>query len=104
MKLKKQRERDEQAKLGQANLATSMSQLSLISQDDPPLVSSSSDMSPESSGNCGYVFNMNNDATSSGWIIDSGVTDHMTYDPTDLACDTVPLRHNITMLMESPHR
>ena len=96
LKLQKQREPDEQAKLGQANLATSMSQLSLISQDDPPLVSSSSDMSPESSDNCGYVFNMNNDATLSGWIIDSGATDHMTYDPTDLACDIVPLRRNIT--------
>ena len=95
MKLQKQQERDEQAKLGQANLATSMPQLSLISQDDS-LASSSSDMSPESSGNCGYVFNMNHDATPSGWIIDSGATDHMTYDPTDLAYDTVPLRRNIT--------
>ena len=50
----------------------------------------------ESSGNCGYAFNMNNCDTQSGWIIDSGATDHMTYDPTDLACDTVPLRRNIT--------
>ncbi|XP_068340320.1 uncharacterized protein [Pyrus communis] len=94
--LQKQRERDEQAKLGQANLATFMSQLSLISQNDPPPVSSSSNMSPESSGNCGYVFNMNSDATPSGWIIDSGATDHMTYDPIDLASDTIPLRRNIT--------
>ncbi|XP_070660512.1 uncharacterized protein [Malus domestica] len=89
--LQKQQERDEQA-----NIATFMSQLSLISQDDPPTVSNSSDMSPESSGNCGYAFNMNSDATPSGWIIDSCAKDHMTYDPTNLACDTVPLRCNIT--------
>ncbi|KAB2636709.1 hypothetical protein D8674_027243 [Pyrus ussuriensis x Pyrus communis] len=44
-------------------------------------------MPPESSGNCGYAFNMNNGDTQSGWIIDFGATDHITYDPTDLACD-----------------
>ena len=53
-------------------------------------------MSPESSSNCGYAFNMNNCDTQSGWIINSGATYHMTYDPTDLTCDTVPLRQNIT--------
>ncbi|KAM1281611.1 hypothetical protein ACFX2H_022068 [Malus domestica] len=61
-----------------------------------PPVSSSLDMPLKSLGNCGYAFNMNNCDTQSGWIIDSGATDHMTYDPTDLACDIVPLRRNIT--------
>ena len=50
-------------------------------------------MPPQSSGNCGYAFNMNNGDTQSG---DSDATDHMTYNPTDLACDTVQLRPNIT--------
>ena len=63
---------------------------------NPLPVSSSSDMPPESSGNCSYAFNMNNCDTQSSWIIDSGALDHMTYDPTDLACDIVPLRRNIT--------
>ncbi|KAB2602711.1 hypothetical protein D8674_003716 [Pyrus ussuriensis x Pyrus communis] len=53
-------------------------------------------MPPESLGNYGYAFNMNNCDTQSDWIIDSGATNHMTYDPTDLSCDTVPLRRNIT--------
>ncbi|KAM1679254.1 hypothetical protein ACFX1R_041088 [Malus domestica] len=63
---------------------------------NPPLASSYSDMPSESSCNYGYAFNMNNCDTWSGWIIDFGATDHMTYDPTDLACDTVHLRRNIT--------
>ncbi|KAB2605294.1 hypothetical protein D8674_005011 [Pyrus ussuriensis x Pyrus communis] len=53
-------------------------------------------MPPESSGNYGYAFNMNNGDPQSDWIIDSGATYHMTYDPTDLACDTVSLQRNIT--------
>ena len=59
-------------------------------------MSSSSNISLKSLGNCGYAFNMNSDYTQSGWIIDSGATCHMTYDPSDLACDIVPLRRNIT--------
>ncbi|KAM1285836.1 hypothetical protein ACFX2J_028361 [Malus domestica] len=74
--------------------------LNTTTRTDPTMnplhVSSSSDMPLESSGDCGYVFNMNNCDTQSGWIMNFGATDHMTYDPTDLACDIVPLRQNIT--------
>lgn len=39
---------------------------------------------------------MNGDNIQCDWIIDSGATNHRTYDPHDLACDTTLLQHKIT--------
>lgn len=90
--LQRQREREKQdTKQGQVNLATSMSQLSLISQDNPSILSSSIEFFMELSSNCGYALHVNSDNIQCDWIIDSGATNPMTYDPHDLACDTTPL-------------
>ncbi|XP_021819415.1 uncharacterized protein LOC110761277 [Prunus avium] len=47
------------------------------------------------SGNCGYVFHTSYTSDSTCWIIDSGATDHMTFDPTDFLSTTTPQRTSI---------
>ena len=47
------------------------------------------------SGNCGYVFHTSYTSDSTGWIIDSRATDHMTFDPTDFLSTTTPQRTSI---------
>ncbi|KAK2427698.1 hypothetical protein QL285_026261 [Trifolium repens] len=43
-------------------------------------------------GNCGYAFLNSNHGTDNGWIIDSGATNHMTFDPNEFIKITPPRR------------
>jgi hypothetical protein len=70
---------------GRAAIATTDSHLSLI-----PLAESSTSIPDQ--GNCGYVFFSSRTQHDDAWIIDSGATDHMTYDPDDFSSITQPRR------------
>jgi hypothetical protein len=65
--------------------ATTDSHLSLI-----PLAESSTSIPDQ--GNCGYVFSSSSTQHDDAWIIDSGATNHMTYDPHDFSNITQPRR------------
>ena len=65
-------------------MATTKSQLSLIPVEEPSV-------STPDQGNCGQVFCSSITQNDDAWIIDSGATDHMTFDPNDFS-NTTPLR------------
>ncbi|XP_014506211.1 uncharacterized protein LOC106765963 [Vigna radiata var. radiata] len=69
---------------GKAAVVTAESRLSLV-----PMTSSSVSMEP---GNYSQVFCSSKSQDASAWIIDSGATDHMTFDPTDFSHSTPPRR------------
>lgn len=56
--------------------------LSLITQEDTSPTAANCSLAPADSGNC-------------NWIIDSGATDHMTFDPKDFTKQTQPRRKSI---------
>lgn len=74
---------------GRAALAHAEPHLSLISH---PVDGSAP---PHDSGKCGYALFTSTQGTSSGWILDSRATDHITNDPTDLLITTHPRRAQI---------
>ena len=49
----------------------------------------------KASGNCGQVLNSSNHHDEDKWIIDSGATNHMTFDPADFSHTTEPQRTRI---------
>ncbi|WVZ03292.1 hypothetical protein V8G54_024098 [Vigna mungo] len=69
---------------GKAAVVTAESRLSLV-----PMTSSSVSME---TGNCNQVFCCSKSQDASAWIIGSGATDHMTFDPTDFSHSTPPRR------------
>ena len=69
---------------GKAVVVTVESQLSLC-----PMTSSSTSMKP---GNWRQVFCSSNSQDASAWIIDSGATNHMTFDPMNFSQSTPPHR------------
>lgn len=70
---------------GRAAVATAESQLSLIPVAEPST-------STPHQGNCGQVFGNSTTRNDGAWIIDSGATDHMTFDPNDFSNTTQPRR------------
>lgn len=95
-KARKQRDGTLNGTSGRAALAHAEPHLSLISHAESSISPTIDGSAPfHSSGNSGYaLFNSTQD-TSNGWILDSGATDHMTNDPTDLISTTHPQRANI---------
>ncbi|KAL5764225.1 hypothetical protein ACOSQ2_016819 [Xanthoceras sorbifolium] len=65
--------------------------LSLISKAESP----NNSMPLNDQGNCGQVLLSFNHRDDGVWIIDSGATDHMTFDPTDFSQITPPRRNRI---------
>ena len=70
--------------IGRAATVTAEPQLSLI-----PMADSSTS---KATGNCGQSFYSSSHQNESEWIIDSGATDHMTFDPADFSHTTQPQR------------
>jgi hypothetical protein len=70
---------------GRAAVATAGSQLSLIPVAEPST-------STPNQCNCGQVFCSSTTQNDGAWIIDSGATDHMTFDPNDFSNTTQPRR------------
>ena len=70
---------------GRVAVATAESQLSLIPVEEPSV-------STPDQGNCGQVFCSSTTQNDGAWIIDSGATDHMTFDPNDFSNKTPPRR------------
>ena len=66
-------------------MSTTESQLSLIPVAEPFV-------STPDQGNCGQVFCSSTTHNDGAWIIDSGATDHMTFDPNDFSNTTPPQR------------
>lgn len=86
--LQAQKKRDAPATediMGRAAVAAVEPQLSLIPVAKP------STSTPDQ-GNCGQVFCSSTTRNDGAWIIDSGVTDHMTFDPNDFSNTTQPWR------------
>ena len=70
---------------GRVAVATTESQLSLIPVVEPSV-------STPNQGNCGQVFCSSTTLNDDAWIINSGATDHMTFDPNDFSNTTPPRR------------
>ena len=70
---------------GRVAVATAESQLSLIPVAEPSV-------STPDQGNCGQGFCNSTTQNDGAWIIDSGATDHMTFDPNDFSNTTPPRR------------
>lgn len=66
-----------------------MSQMSLLSQDDPFIISSTTNYYPELTGYCGCALHMSSDCNQCDWIINVSATNYMTYDDNDLVCDYI---------------
>ena len=81
---------------GQVVVATTESQLSLILVAEPSL-------STLNQGNCGKVFFSSTIQNGGAWIIDSGATDHMTFDPNDFSNTTPPRRTCIANANEASY-
>ncbi|KAL6346427.1 hypothetical protein AAG906_033223 [Vitis piasezkii] len=77
--------------LGRAALVTAAPQLSFTSQ----IESSSDETHLNDQGNCGYALLSSIQNGDNGWIIDSGVIDHMTFNSDDFIEVTQPRRTNI---------
>ncbi|RVW14354.1 hypothetical protein CK203_097441 [Vitis vinifera] len=69
--------------MARAAMVIAEPQLSLI-----PMVDSSTTVNDR--GNCGQVLCSSNTQNNGVWIIDSGATDHMTFDPSDFSHTTQP--------------
>jgi hypothetical protein len=77
---------------GKAAIATAKPYLSLT----PPTASSQQDFSPMDQGNpCHALLSDSHDVDHGDWLLDSGATDHMTFDPTDLSHHSSPRRTSI---------
>lgn len=72
---------------GKAAIAAAGPHLSLI----PPAVSSQQNFSPMEEGNpCHALLSDSQDVDQKDWLLDSGATDHMTFDPVDLSHHSPP--------------
>ncbi|KAL6318435.1 hypothetical protein AAG906_041201 [Vitis piasezkii] len=91
LKAKKKREASGGDNLGRAALMSVEPQLSLVPQQESS-ISTSEQIAQNDSGNQGYVFSCSKTGNHDGWIIDSGATDHMTFDPCDFSKATQPKR------------
>ncbi|KAL6337829.1 hypothetical protein AAG906_002294 [Vitis piasezkii] len=78
-------------RLGRAALVTTTPQLSFTSQ----IESSSDETHLNDQGNCGYALLSSIQNGDNGWIIDSGATDHMTFNSDDFIEVTQPRRIDI---------
>ncbi|KAI5312648.1 hypothetical protein L3X38_041821 [Prunus dulcis] len=76
---------------GRVAIVSTEPPLALFPQIDP----SDSLALPDVSGNCGYAFHTSDLRDTTGWIIDSGATNHMTFDPNDFLHTTAPRRTSI---------
>ena len=97
LKARKQRENTANGGSGRVALVNSEPKLSFMSQVEPssasPLVDGSTTLSD--SGKYGYALFNSNQSDYHGWIIDSGATDHMTFDYKDFVHFTQPKRTSI---------
>ena len=91
LKARKQREATANGNLGQAALMNAEPQLSLTSHVESSDTLNTSNMQ----GNYGHALLSSNQSDHSGWIIDSGATDHMTFDSTEFIKVTQPRRTSI---------
>lgn len=89
--LKARKQPDVDSELGRAALVNAEPQLSLIPQVEP----SGDSTTYNDQGNCGYALLSTNQDNCNGWIIDSGATDHMTFDPNDFVEITQPKRSRV---------
>lgn len=80
---------------GRAALVTMDSPITLIPHEESTSAPEKNSSSLSDSGNCGYVFHTSYTSDSTCWIIDSGATNHMTFDPTDFLSTTTPQRTSI---------
>ncbi|CAL8152255.1 unnamed protein product [Prunus armeniaca] len=69
---------------GRTSVLASSEKLLVDPTDSPAL--------PDVSSNCGYAFHTSDLRDTTGWIIDSSATDHMTFDPNDFL-HTITPRH-----------
>jgi transposase InsO family protein len=95
-KAKKPREAASKTGSGRAAIAHAEPQLSLLPQLESSNVQAQNyGSSTRNSGNLGLSLISAAERDYDGWIIDSGATDHMTYDPNDFTNSTPPRRTNI---------
>ena len=80
LKEKKKRDTSTSEKPDRAALVSTESQLSLIPREDPTTFTNEPTASSDS-GNNGHVLFCSNQEDHHGWVVDSGATDHMTFDP-----------------------
>ncbi|GAV90875.1 gag_pre-integrs domain-containing protein, partial [Cephalotus follicularis] len=80
-----------QAGRGKAAMVTAEPELSLVPQDECPINSTM----PCDEGKNGCVFMSSKQRQPCGWIIDSGASDHMTFDPADFVQSSQPQRHSV---------
>ncbi|KAK2989502.1 hypothetical protein RJ640_019601 [Escallonia rubra] len=91
LKAKKKRDAGTSEKSGRAALVSTEPQLSLVPHGDS-LTSTSEPMDLSNSGNNVCALFCSNQENHHGWIIDSGATNHMTFDPQDFVKSTQPKR------------
>ncbi|RZB86491.1 Exocyst complex component EXO70B1 [Glycine soja] len=88
LKEKKKRESSGGNNSGRAALVSVEPQLSLITQQESP----SGHASQNDSGNQGSSYSYSKQGNRDNWIIDSGATNHMTFDPHDFSKTSQPNR------------
>ncbi|KAG5563641.1 hypothetical protein RHGRI_006177 [Rhododendron griersonianum] len=91
LKARKHREATSNEGSGRAALVNAEPQLSFISQEEP----SNDSTTLNDQGNCGYALLSSNQNDYNGWIIDSGATDHMTFNSNEFIQITQPRRTSI---------
>ncbi|KAK2991229.1 hypothetical protein RJ640_018312 [Escallonia rubra] len=91
LKAKKKRDAGTSEKSGRAALVSTEPQLSLVPHGDS-LTSTSEPMDLSNSGNNVCALFCSDQENHHGWIIDSGATNHMTFDPQDFVKSTQPKR------------
>lgn len=82
---------------GHAAAAIAAPQLFLVPVTDPQAPAANE------GGNSGLVFCTSKNSNQDGWIIDSGATDHMTFDQDDFSTTTTPRRTCITTANGAEH-
>ncbi|KAG5566326.1 hypothetical protein RHGRI_002058 [Rhododendron griersonianum] len=92
LKAQKHREATSNEGSGRAALVNAEPQLSFISQEEPSYDSTTLN---DHQGNCDYALLSSNQNDYNGWIIDSGATDHITFNPNDFIQITQPQRTSI---------
>lgn len=99
LKGKKKGDTGASEKPGRAALASTEPQLSLIPHGNPTTYTNEPTASSDS-GNNGHALFCSNQENHHGWIVDSGATDHMTFDPQDFVTTTQPKQHALPMPTE----
>lgn len=91
LKTRKTQEKAVNRSSGQVSLMNAEPQLSFTSQVE----SSNGVNAPNQEGKCAQAFHTSNQKSNTDWIIDSGATDHMTFDSSEFIKFTPPRRTSI---------